>query len=189
MQIFRYLYVFLFFAIITQSCSQEETRREQAKVEATNQLSRDSVLGTIITAEKNLLKHAAKEPLNSAAANAVISLYENFLKAFPNDSLEPSMLFKAGELALNTNRSKVAIDYFLRITRKFPNDSKAPHALYLTAFIYDSQLNDDGTALKIYDSFLKKYPDHQLAETVRQSKALLGMSDAQIIKSFEKKNK
>lgn len=181
--------MFLLIGAIVTSCSQEEAQKEQAKTDAVNQLSRDSVLKTIASAEKSLLKNAAKEPLNSASANSVISLYENFLTAFPNDTLEPSMLFKAGELALNTNRSKVAIDYFLRITRKFPNDKKTPHALYLTGFIYDAQLNDDSTALKIYDSFLKKYPDHQLAETVKQSKALLGMNDAQIIRSFEKKNK
>ena len=183
------LYIVLLIAILASACSQEEARLEEAKAEATTQLSRDSLLKSLKQAEKMLLQRAVNQPLNSSAANAVISLYENFMTAFPNDSLEPSIPFKAGELALNTNRSKVAIDYFLRITRKFPNDKKTPHALYLAGFIYDSQLNEDTTALKIYDSFLKKYPDHQLVETVLQSKALLGMNDKQVIRSFEKKSK
>lgn len=57
------------------------------------------------------------------------------------------------------------------------------------AFIYENQLHGAEKAKKLYEEFMKKYPDHELAKDVKFSLDHIGKSDEELIKEFEAKQK
>jgi len=118
----------------------------------------------------------------------LIALYVEYAKENPKDTLAPKYLFHAGELAMSLSFGNEAIQYFNGVNVDFPTYEKAPTALFLQAFVYETQLFDTQKAGEIYTQFVAKYPKHELADDAQASINNLGKTPEELVKEFEAKN-
>lgn len=190
-QLFIFLICITFISCNSDSSDKhsDEAVSGSVKENSNFQLGREDLVNSITDNEKKLLKNAAEKEIDKMGANAIISLYDNFIKSYPQDSLVPSYLFKEGELSLVVKNYEKAATCFHRIYTEFQGSSKVTHALFMHALVCDNYLNEDNKAGELYREFLKKYPKHELSQTVKFSLQNLGKSDEQLIKEFEKKNR
>ncbi len=138
--------------------------------------------------EKNLAKDTSKMP-DKKKINEVFLAYKNFADSFPKNDSVPEYLYRAGRLASGLTYLMEAVNCYHRVYDKFPASKRAPFCLFMEAFIYENQLHGMEKAKKLYEEFMKKYPDHELAKDVKFSLDHLGKSDEEMIKEFEEKQK
>jgi len=115
----------------------------------------------------------------------MIQAYENFVEAYPQDSLTPEYLYKSSEIAMNLQMAGRAIEGFQKILDNYPDFDKRAFCIFLQAFIYENQMQQYDTAKQLYQEFLEKYPSHDLAEDAMVSIQNMGKSLEELIKSWE----
>ena len=139
--------------------------------------------------EKKLFADSVKS-YDQTSARELVTAYIDFTKSFPADSVSPLYLFKAAEVANGILKLPVeALEYYNWVVEKYPTHEKASVSLFLEGFISENNLKNNEKAKKYYEEFLSKYPDHSLSKDVKFSLEHLGMSDEDLIKMFEEKNK
>jgi len=124
-------------------------------------------------------------PVNRLKAQEMIQAYENFVNAYPEDSLSAEYLFKSSEIAMSLQMSGRAVEGFQRILDNYPDFDKYASCIFLQAFIYENQMQQYDTAKQLYQEFLNKYPSHDLAEDAMVSIQNMGKSLEELIKSWE----
>lgn len=127
--------------------------------------------------------------LDPNMANIAVTAYYNFVKIYPDDSLAPEFLFKAGEISTANQQYTQALMYYESITKKYPDYKLAPESLYLQGYLLDNFLEKDAEAKIIYEQVITKYPDLPYAADAKSAIKNLGKSDEELIKEFKKKNK
>lgn len=134
------------------------------------------------------LLYADSTSLNVEYATQLLKAYEEYIKheSFYNDSKE--IQFKAGELAKALNQPHVAIKHFNGLLDRDPEHEKAPVALFYKAMVIGDMLHEDDLAIKTYQEFIEKYPNHPFVESAKESIKLQGKSLDELVKEFEKKN-
>jgi len=138
--------------------------------------------------EKKLINDSTKM-MNRPLAEEQLKSYADFTDKFPDDKRCEEFLYKAADLANGLGKTAMALEYYHRFGEKYPASQKASYALFLQAFIHENQLKNLEKAKELYTSFLSKYPDHELAKDAQFSLDNLGMSEEDLIKMFEEKNK
>jgi len=126
--------------------------------------------------------------INAEYVDELIQAYQEFANEFPEDSLAPDYLFKAGDVAMHTNRSNKAILVYERIINEYSNYRKAPEALFLKGYVYENNLGRLDKAEEIYREFLEKYPDNEFADDAEVSLRYLGKTPEELIEIFQKEN-
>lgn len=149
--------------------------------------NKNKALEKIVALEKSMMSDSTKA-LDESKANAVIEAYLNYTKKFPEDSLCPEFLFKAAQLQVSIAAYANAVENLDAIINKYPNYSKLAHAMFMKAFILDYHIKDTFRALKAYQEFIARFPEHEFADDAQISITMLGKSDDEIIKEFEAKN-
>ena len=129
--------------------------------------------------------------LNAEEANKVYLNYLKYVEKFPKDSLSPDFLFKAADLANGLRRHDESIKLFSRVIAEYPEFRKAPAALFMQAFVLETEINNKESAKEKYKEFLGKFPNHKLAASAQASLDQLNanLTDEELIKMFEEKNK
>ncbi len=126
--------------------------------------------------------------LDNVTAGLAVKSYDDFVKMFPDDSLSPDFLFKAGEITTATKQYPQALMYYQNITHKYPKYKLVDVSLYLQGFLLDNYLNNDAKAKEIYEEVIAKYPNSNYATDAKAAIGNLGKSDDELIKEFKKKN-
>jgi tetratricopeptide (TPR) repeat protein len=142
----------------------------------------------IVQSEKALLSDTTFSP-DAKHARELLSLYDEYAKQFPADTLSAEYLFKAGEVATGINDPAVSLSFYRRLYDQYPGYSKAPVALFLQGFIYENQLGQLDSASYYYKAFLERFPDHPISSDVRLSLENLGKSPEELIKMFQEQQK
>lgn len=124
-------------------------------------------------------------PIDRIRAQEMIQAYENFVLAYPDDSLSAEFLFKSGEIAMGLQMPGRAIETFQRIRNNYPDFDKSAFCLFLQAFIYENQMGQFDDAKRIYQEFLELYPTHDLAEDALVSIQNMGKSLEELIQLWE----
>lgn len=174
--------------VLAVSCGNNEKQNETAATQLTPEqlAAQQEQIAQIKTLEAQI--HDAEE-VDNTLANEAIKLYSDFATAFPDDTLAPEYLFKAGEVATAAKKYKRALDFYQVITQKYPQYKHTMQSLYLQGFLFDNFLNDDASAKTVYEEIIAKYPNTTYAKDAKSAIDNLGKSDEQIIKEFEEKNK
>lgn len=107
-------------------------------------------------------------------ADQIIPMYIAFADKYPNDSLAPIYLMKAGETASNVLETSDAIEYFDRIIANYPDFSEVPMCFFLKGNAYELNNNIE-EARAAYQEFIDKYPTHWMADQIQKSLPYLGM--------------
>ena len=123
--------------------------------------------------------------IDQTKVDELITVYEGFANNYPNDSLAPDYLFKAGDIAMNSNRANKAINMYDRIINEFNSYRKAPEALFLKGYVYENNLGRLDKAKAIYEEFLNTYPENEFADDAEVCLKHLGKSPEELIEIFQ----
>jgi outer membrane protein assembly factor BamD (BamD/ComL family) len=163
----KLIYVIILFSLIACSSNNKEDR-----VEAINE-SEKEIEASVATA------------IDNEKAEALIQLYVDFVKDFPEDYLADVYLFKAADLSLNIGKYKQAVEFYQQLREDYPESENAEISLFMQAFIYDYHLRDFQNAKQKYEAFLKSYPESEFSMDAEISLEQLGKSPENIMKEFE----
>lgn len=125
--------------------------------------------------------------LNRAACTEYIDACQAHALSYPNSASSPSYLYKAAEVAKSIKSTQKALTLYDWILDEYPNFEKAATTLFIKGFIIENELGNDVLARSVYDSFLEKYPKHELADDVEFLIENLGKTDEEIAKLIEEK--
>jgi outer membrane protein assembly factor BamD (BamD/ComL family) len=153
-----------------------------------NNTKKETEINKIKNMESKLYSDSTKSIMTSAT-NDLILEYAKFSNTFPDDSLSPEYLFRAGELSRAVNMSRQAILYYDKITYTYPKYRKVAVCFFLEGFVYENQMNDLINAKKFYKLFITKYPTHPLVKDAKILIENLGKSPEELIQNFEEKEK
>lgn len=123
------------------------------------------------------------------AGMQLVREYAHFYQSNEKDSLAVDMLFKAGEVSMGIGQGNLAVKYFRRVADDHADFSKSPEALFLCGFCEENLNRDTAQARFFYESFVQKFPEHKLAEDAQFSIQNMSMSDDDLIKMFQEKQK
>lgn len=87
------------------------------------------------------------------------------------------------------NEFSKTIEYYDRIVNTYPNTPQAVASLFKKAYTYENGLNDNDRAKAAYEEFIKKYPNHELADDAQTMIDFLGKPADDLIEMLEKKAK
>lgn len=133
------------------------------------------------------LRESSGTNLDTTKINTFVQNAETLAERFPQDSLAPLYLFKAAELRHASGKWAEAIDLWGTVDTKFKNYQRSPEALFMQGFVSENDLQDRKQAIRYYEVFLAKYPQHPMADDARTLIENLkkGISDQELIEQFE----
>lgn len=147
-------------------------------------------LAAEIEALRQKLASATTFPLDSVAGNQLIDKSIQYADAFPKDTVAPRLLFQAAEVAKAIGKPQKSVELWERIDSQFSTFGKAPESLFLIAFTLENDLGNKDKAKEVYQSFIEKYPNHDLTDDAQQLLQFLqsGKTIDEIMKEFEQKS-
>lgn len=122
-----------------------------------------------------------------AQSDTLINSYIQFSKQFPDHKLAPLFMFKAAQSYIKSNQVLKGVRLYEAMATQYKNDSLAPEATICAAVGLES-LNDPANAKRLFDQFVKNYPDHPRANEVKSMSEAVGLSDEELLKRFSQKN-
>jgi outer membrane protein assembly factor BamD (BamD/ComL family) len=120
-------------------------------------------------------------------ADSLLSLYTEFIREHPKDSLSPGYLFKAANITMNSENGAEALTLFDQYLNDYPDQPKAPMCLFFKAFIYENLIRNLDKARETYLLFIEKYPSDDFTNDAKLALMNLGKSPDMIVREFEAK--
>jgi TolA-binding protein len=131
----------------------------------------------------------ASEVLDVNKAKQMIRLYDLYHKNYYNDNVCPDYLFKAGEISENINQFNRAADFYRMCCAEYNDNFKLRgECLFRLGNMYDYKLNDYIRAKQTYNQVIEQYPKTQLAKDAAAAIKMMGKSDVDMVREFERKN-
>jgi len=141
------------------------------------------------TSDKEYMKMAA-ENIEKGNVSEAISSYQRLIEEYPESELAPEALVKQASLyhenkVENVNQIEAlnkAADLFITVSEKYPETEQAPRSLFMAGFIYANDIQDFTKAKAVYNLFLQKYPDDDLADDAKEELDNMGLTPEEILK-------
>lgn len=115
----------------------------------------------------------------------LMKAYIAYGRRFKDYQLAPDYLFKGARLCSELNRTAESIKYFDKLYNNYPKFEDRPLALFMKAFVLENHAQNLEEAKSVYEQFLEKYPNHEMADDAQISIQNLGKTPEQIIREFE----
>jgi TolA-binding protein len=190
--LFAAFVVFLMFVNCTGNKTEDQAKVELKKdsTPPTNSVYTNECRTLYLDALKNDSIILAATEVDPKVGNKAIKAFADFAFYCPNDTLAPVFLLKAGQIASSINNIPQAQICFEKCYKDFPDFRNRGAAMFLLAQLYDEAnlLNDEEKARELYSKIIGEFPRTEWAAQADAARSLLGKTDEQIIKEFEKKN-
>jgi TolA-binding protein len=144
--------------------------------------------------ENYYMNEAAKALSDNNVASAIAS-YDKLISEYPNSQKAPFALFQTATFYQNKqlkleNLSDAqslqnAVQRFRSLYEKYPDDKLAPKALFMSGFIQANDLKQYQKATATFNLFLQKYPNNELAYSVKEELKNMGLTPEEIIQRKE----
>jgi TolA-binding protein len=122
--------------------------------------------------------------LKPEAALQYLAAVSKHAQRYPEAATSPELLYKGAEIARSIGAFQRALDMYAQIEAQYPDFEKAPTALFMRAFTYGENLQNEAKARELYESFLAKYPDNSFADDAALLLQTLGKSDEEIFQQL-----
>jgi tetratricopeptide (TPR) repeat protein len=129
---------------------------------------------------------SSKGELPKKEMRTLMDTYKKYADRFPEDSLAPHQLFRAGSVARSLKEPQRAINIYRRLLNDYPDFSKEATVRFLLAFVYDQDLGKKKRAKELYRVVIDSFPDHQLAKDAKEYLRVMDLSNEELIRRFEK---
>ncbi len=167
------LFVFAFACVMLAGCK----GGDEEKV-----LGHDELIDSIATMDS---LYAFEMVANPEKANAIIDLYTQFVKGYPEDSLAPVYLMKMAETQISIGEFEAGIANLDSIITLYPGFEEVAGCQFLKGWAYEQNEQYD-KAREAYTVFVTEYPDHVLAADVKKALPMVGLSPEEQLKMVKK---
>ncbi|HNV72006.1 MAG TPA: tetratricopeptide repeat protein, partial [Candidatus Ozemobacteraceae bacterium] len=167
-------------AMLTSQGEYKKAVEEYRKI--ANDPSNPELARQAYTRMASLLDEKEKDYKGAAA------VLEEMVSKFPNEQGTDKSLYKLGRIHeenLQTLRTREqgdgstlykksnenvrkAIEYYDRLTESFPDADVSADAYLRKGELYEGRIKDSDEALRQYKEYLRRFPDHDQAETIRK---------------------
>lgn len=171
MKLLKYLLVSISFIALASSCKP----------------NKDKLSAKIHSLENTLMSPGQTQ--DSILTRELFSSYDAFFKYYSTDSLVPEMLYKGGQISLFSRRNVITIAFFTKLINTYPDYPKTIQAYLILGNFYANKIYDLDRANDIYDTFLIRYPNHELASQVLFLKNTLGKTTEELLDEIKRQNK
>ena len=135
-----------------------------------------------------LLTEGEKFTSEENIPEAVLS-YETLIKDYPDDVVAPEATVRLAAIYQNKlvkniseNESLLkSVELFKSIYEKHPGSEQAPLGLFMAGFVQSNELHDYEGAAETYNTFLKVFPDHELAASAKEELDNMGLTPEEIL--------
>lgn len=114
---------------------------------------------------------------------------EQILKEYPDGRFAGWARFALAESHRFQNHPREALNNYKLFIDKYPDLQPAAVSLFLVGYIYGNNLQMIDSARWYYEDFLKKYPKHDLAPSVKLELESFGRSTQEVLESKFQRNK
>ena len=109
---------------------------------------------------------------NEKEYNASVDALHYIVNNYADLDIAPKAQYLIGDVFMNDLKDfNEAITHYKNVVINFSGSREEPHAQFMIGYIYanikDKKVYDPVNALKEYNLFLEKYPDHELAPSVQ----------------------
>jgi outer membrane protein assembly factor BamD (BamD/ComL family) len=138
--------------------------------------------------EKGLINDTTKI-LDPSKAQLVIQDYLKYVEQFPQDTMSANYLFRAADVSVGLKDYNRSVELLDKLMKDFPTHRQFSKALFLQAFIYETNLRDVEKAKTKYREFITKFPNSPMTEGAKATLSQLeqGLSDEEMVKMFMQK--
>jgi hypothetical protein len=115
-------------------------------------------------------KKLAEQEISATDSTKLRALEEdlyNFYKNYPESAEAPQALFKSARLLESRSQDQEALERYAQVDYRYPQSAEAAQAMFLAAFLYNNKLSDTAKARSGYESFLNRFPAHELSAAAR----------------------
>lgn len=150
---------------------------------------KEKLISQIKTAETGLLNDTSLV-VNLEKGKAVKEMYLKFVELYPKDTMSGSFLFKAADLSNSMRDPNTTVELLGRLLNKYPDHPRCASALFMQAFVYDTELHSPESAKAKYKEFVQRFPTDPLAPSAQATYEQLemGISDEELVKKFQMMN-
>jgi len=122
---------------------------------------------------------------NAKNIKASLENLESLIKKFPEHALAPQAQYLVGDIYMNDLRDfDNAILSYQKVVDNYSGSSHEAQAQFIVGYVQANILNDFEKATASYNLFLEKFPDHELAPSVKFEMDNLGkdINDIPVLK-------
>lgn len=94
----------------------------------------------------------------------LVETYEDFYKAYPNDSLTPSIQYETAVKWVEMGKFEKASEVLDQAIKDNPTNMNAAEMIFFNGFINEERLGNLAKAKIYYEELIKTFPDHKLAK-------------------------
>ena len=177
-------------SIACVSCNEQANspkENNEKKQEELTKPNKQDLVDEITKMEQELL--LADQQSSAILLNDLVITYKSFARQFSSDSLAPEYLFRTADLQIGRGNYEDAVSLFKKIYDRYDDYIKKPESLFMTAFVYDTYMDQKGAAKEYYEKVIKDYPDHRFATDAKASIEALHMTDEEWMQKILKENK
>jgi len=175
-----FVYYLLFAIYFLTSCSSEP------EVETSDE--KQAMISQIDSINKMMFDKKSME-FDKNLAFKGITVYQDFVKKYPDDTLSAEYLFRLSDLQRAVGDNSKAIESLSKICKEYPSYKKIPECLFLLGYYHQEFFMDTISAKGFYQQLISKYPTHAFADDAKALMSMFGKSEEDIIKSFELQEK
>lgn len=146
--------------------------------------SRDELAATIDSLERPLMDNSRALAVDTAKGREIIDLYLHFADSYPADTLAPHYLHQAARVACGMGLIDEMSQSYNRVIENYPTYDNIAECYYEMGLALDNAGRKE-EARKVYEEFLEEFPDHFLANDIRNSLPLLDLSDKMLIEHLQ----
>ena len=112
---------------------------------------------------------------NEKDIKRALSNLDLLLKKYPDHNLAAKTQYLIGDVYMNDLRDfNSAINSYADVVKKYSGTSQESQAQFMIGYIYANILGDKSKAELYYKAFLDRFPDHELAPSVKFELDYLG---------------
>lgn len=139
--------------------------------------NREALINEIEKADSTFTSNSNCMAIKPEEASQMMELYTRFADQFPEDSLTPLYLRKAGDIAAHVGEVDAAVGYYDRVIDQYADYEQLSDVYYAKAWTLE-MYERYAEAKEIFQYFVDTYPDHPLAPDTRiqLEKNLIGLS-------------
>ncbi len=160
-KIFSSLFIII---ILVTACN---TNKDRDTFNAAERNYNDKKYAEALTDYKLVIEEYSSSDFAAKSLMRVGSMYQMFL--VPNVQGDES--------------NKKAVEYYRDLYKNFPKSEDAPKALFMSGFILANNLNKFDEAKLTYQTFLEKFPKHELASQIKMELENLGKTPEEILEN------
>lgn len=188
--------ILCFVVLLVGGCNQNKETTAVKSIADTIAKPAEPIVNPEVPAQKDLAKQItdfekelyASQELNEDKAKKMVSLYELYHQNYFKDQTCADYLFKAGELTENINQPYRSIGFYTKCYEEYPAFKLSAECLFRMANLYDYKLSNYIKAKALYQEVQVKFSKSPWAKDAAAAIVLMGKSDQEMIKDFEKKN-